>query len=119
MNWFIAFFTMLLVAMLSVTFFDEVSAAPVMGRSDRMYAPAQEKGLSSIKKADELNMIRSVLESRIKNHQLPEKALTKLAAMNVDELRLVTSLCRRISETGATVGADFALFLVTALIVVS
>ena len=119
MNWFIAFFTMLLVAMLSVTFFDEVSAAPVMGRSDRMHAPAQENGLTSVKKADELNMIRSVLESRIKNHRLPEKALRKLAAMNADELRLVTSLCQRISETGATAGADFALFLVTALIVVS
>ncbi len=119
MNWFIAFFTMLLVAMLSVTFFDEVSAAPVMGRSDRMYAPAQENGLSSVKKADELNMIRSVLESRVENHRVSEKALAKIAAMNADELRLVTTLCRRVSETGPTTGADFALFLVTALIVVS
>jgi hypothetical protein len=119
MNWFIAFFTMLLVAMMSVTFFDQVSAAPVMGHSDRIHALAQKNWLSSVKKADELNMIRSVLESRIKNHRLPERALSKIAAMNADELRLVTSLCRRISETGPTVAADFALFLVTALIVVS
>jgi hypothetical protein len=39
--------------------------------------------------------------------------------MNDEEIRLVTSLCDRMSETGETAGADFALLLVTAVIVLS
>lgn len=60
-----------------------------------------------------------ILESRIKNHRLPEKAKNKLAAMSDEEIRLVTSLCDRMAGAGDTAGADLALMLVTALIVLT
>jgi hypothetical protein len=40
-------------------------------------------------------------------------------AMNDEEIRLLTSLCDRLSETDDTAGADFALLLATALIILS
>lgn len=73
----------------------------------------------SRQRAERLNGIVEILESRIKNHQLPEKAKNKLVAMNDEEIRLVASLCDRMAGEGNTAGADLALMLVTAMIVLS
>jgi|SRR3990172_7337296 len=67
----------------------------------------------------DLGKIIKILESRARNHQLPEKAIEKLADMKDDDIRLVSSLCDRISDAGDAAGADLAFILVTALIVIS
>lgn len=63
--------------------------------------------------------ILSVLESRIADHQLVEKAKDKLFRLSEDEIRLIASLCDRINNEGNTTGSDIAFSLVTALIILS
>jgi hypothetical protein len=116
----IKYFSVLLPAIvLCIVVFEGSSAASVVTRSDGMPARLQDRELSQEMRGRELNKIIGALESRIKNHHLPEKAKKKLAAMNDQEFRLVKSLCDRMSETGDTAGADFVLLLVTAVIVLS
>ena len=83
-------------------------------------APSHARTASlSRQRAERLNGIVEILESRIKNHQLPEKAKNKLVAMSDEEIRLVASLCSRMAGEDNTAGVDLALMLVTALIVLS
>jgi len=81
-------------------------AAPLLTQSGRMSPGRPDPGLEKI---------ITVLEGRIRNHTLPEKARNKLAAMNGEELKLVASLCDRMSGAGA----DVAFLLAAALIVLT
>jgi hypothetical protein len=63
--------------------------------------------------------IMSVLESRRVDKKVLEKAAGKMSDMNKRKLRLMSSLCDRISEDAGTPAADLAYSLLTALIVLS
>ncbi len=66
-----------------------------------------------------LAKILPVLESRVGDRKLIERAKAKLTAMDDAEIRLVSSLCERMSRERGTPDADIAFLLVTALIVLS
>jgi len=114
------FFVPLLVILLSAAGLEGLSMASLPGGIAAPTPSRVRDTRQSQERADrDLSGIIGILESRIKNHHLPEKAKNKLAAMNVEEIRLVTSLCDRMAGSGDTAGADLALMLVTALIVLS
>lgn len=109
----------LLAILLCVVVFEELSVASLPGGADPKPLRVQNVRIPPAKRDRDLNKIIGILESRIKNHHLPEKAKSKLTAMNDEEIRLLKSLCDRLSQTTDTAGADFALLLATALIVLS
>ncbi len=109
----------LLVILLCIVVFERLSWASLPGGGDHKPAFPQGIRMSQADRDTDLNKIIKVLEGRIKNHHLPKKAKNKLAAMNDDDIRIVKSLCDRLSKTGDTASADFALLLVTAVIVLS
>ena len=113
------FFVLLLVILLSAVGLEGLSMAALPGGAAPTPSPMRDTRLSQERAERDLSGIIGILESRIKNHQLPEKAKNKLAAMNDEEIRLVTALCDRMAGSGDTAGADLALMLVTALIVLS
>jgi hypothetical protein len=63
--------------------------------------------------------ILSVLAIRSSDGKVLGKAAEKLSAMNDRDLRLISSLCDRISADRGTAGADIAFSLITAMIVLS
>jgi len=113
------FLVPLIAILLCVVVFEELSMASLPGGADPRPLRAQGIRISPVKRDRDLNKIIWILESRIKNHHLPEKAKNKLAAMDDEEIQLLKSLCDRLSETAHTAGADVALLLATALIVLS
>lgn len=113
------FLVPMLAILMCVVVFEELSIASLPGGADSRSLRFQNVRIPPVKRDRDLNKIIWTLESRIKNHHLPEKAKNKLAAMNDEEIRLLKSLCDRLSETADTAGADFALLLATALIVLS
>ena len=113
------FLVPLLTILLCVGVFEELSMASLPGGADPRPLRVHNVRIPPVKRDRDLNKIIGTLESRIKNHHLPEKAKSKLAAMNDEEIRLLKSLCDRLSETADTARADFALLLATALIVLS
>jgi hypothetical protein len=93
----------------------DLFAAPMAERPGVAPLRAQASSISPGTHDPGLDKIITVLEGRIKNHQLPEKARNKLAAMSGEELRLVATLCDRMSGAGA----DVAFLLAAALIVLT
>lgn len=63
--------------------------------------------------------ILSVLESRTTDRTVLDKAADKLNTMEGRRLRILSSLCDRISEDAHTAGADIAFSLMTVMIVLS
>ncbi len=63
--------------------------------------------------------ILSVLAIRSLGGKVLGKAAEKLSVMNDRDLRLISSLCDRISADRGTAGADIAFSLITAMIVLS
>jgi hypothetical protein len=63
--------------------------------------------------------VMAVLEKRIGSSRLPLQAKEKLFTMDREDLRLISSLCDRIEAAGDRPGADVALLLAAALIVLS
>ncbi len=63
--------------------------------------------------------ILSVLAIRSSDGKVLGKAAEKLSAMNDRDLRLIASLCDRITADRGTAGADIAFSLITAMIVLS
>jgi hypothetical protein len=118
-NKLIELFIPVLIILLHVALLGGSSEASVLIHPESVSERFDDHRPSQTKKIDDLIIIRGVLDARIENHRLRDKVMTKIAAMNSDERRLVTSLCRRISVTGDTTGANLAVFLVTALIVLS
>lgn len=68
---------------------------------------------------NDISKIMSVLESRKPNKRVLEKAAEKVSDMNERNLRLMSSLCDRITADAGTPAADLAFSLLTALIVLS
>ena len=112
-------FVPVLVILLSVAGLEAKSMASAPKGAAPALSCVRDARVSQERAERDLSGIIGILESRIKNRRLPEKAKNKLAAMNAEEIRLVTSLCDRMAGGGDTAGADLALMLVTALIVLS
>jgi hypothetical protein len=112
-------FVLLLVILLSAVGLEGLSMASLPGGAAPTPSPVRDTRLSQERAERDLSGIIGIIESRIKNRRLPEKAKNKLAAMSDEDIRLVTSLCDRMAGSGDTAGADLALMLVTALIVLS
>ena len=81
-------------------------------------APAAPSGALD-KSSKDMVKILSVMQSRTTNRTILDKAADKLSAMEGRRLRILSSLCDRISEDSHTAGADIAFSLMTVLIVLS
>ena len=75
-------------------------------------------GYAETRGRDTVNIL-SVLAIRSSDGKILGKAAEKLSAMNDRDLRLISSLCDRISADRGTAGADIAFSLITAMIVLS
>jgi len=73
---------------------------------------AETRGAETVK-------VLSVLALRSSGGKVLGKAAEKLAAMSDRDLRLIASLCDRISADRGTAGAEIAVSLITAMIVLS
>lgn len=72
-----------------------------------------------INRKDDISKILSVLEKKTGDQKLVEKAKDKLSTLSGGEIRLISSLCERISEDSYSAGADIAFLLITTLIIFS
>jgi hypothetical protein len=86
---------------------------------DRTTGPGPGSQFNEITHKAEALKILSVLEERTGDQRLLERAWEKLLTLSDKEIRLIGSLCERISSDGQTAGGDIAFLLVTALIVLS
>ncbi len=68
---------------------------------------------------NDVSKVMSVLESRKPDKRALEKAASKMSDVNEHNLRLMSSLCDRITADAGTPAADLAYSLLTALIVLS
>jgi hypothetical protein len=85
------------------------------------YQPAGDftTGYAEITCKDSVSKILSALAIRSSGGKVLGRAAEKLSTMNDRDLRLISSLCDRISADGGTAGADIAFSLITAMIVLS
>lgn len=70
-------------------------------------------------RSNDVVKILSVLEGRTTDRTVLDKAAGKLSTMEGRRLRILSSLCDRISEDAHTAGADIAFSLMTVMIVLS
>ncbi len=97
-----------------------ISSAAQMPKGEKPLPVFLNQGQRSPEHVDrDLRRTIGVLEEKIGGRRLPKQAIEKLAAMNVEERKLVTLLCDRIAESGDKPSADVALMLVAALIVLT
>jgi hypothetical protein len=66
-----------------------------------------------------ISRILPVLESRVHDQKLRRKAIDKLVTLDVNRLRLISSLCDKIAVNGTSAGSDIAFSLVSIIIIVS
>lgn len=83
--------------------------------------PGRHTGVdaSAMLKKDRISRILPVLESRVGDLKLREKAVGKLATLNVEKIELISSLCDKIAADNTSVGSDIAFSLVSILIILS
>jgi len=67
----------------------------------------------------DMSKIFSVLENRVGNQKLIEKAKDRLFTFSDAQTRLMADLADRITHQGNTAGGDIAFLLITALIILS
>ena len=105
----------------SAVFVCVLSLAPTTGATALFgHQPAAYTiGHAEIRGKDSVSKILSVLALRSSGGKVIGRAAEKLSAMNDSDLRLIASLCDRISVDGGTAGADIAFSLITAMIVLS
>ena len=67
----------------------------------------------------EVMKILSVLERKLADQKLLQKAKDKLLTLKDSELALITSLSEQVAKEGERPGVDIAFLLITALIILS
>lgn len=67
----------------------------------------------------DIKKILPVLQEKIHDGKILEKSKEKIYSMDSGEVKLVATLCEKISDGGDTISSDIAFLLVTALIVLS
>ncbi len=80
--------------------------------------PAQTRRAEFNNRKD-ISKIMAILESRGQGKRALKKAADKISDMNGRDLRMMSSLCDRVTEDAGTPAADVAYSLLTALIVLS
>jgi hypothetical protein len=68
-------------------------------------------------RGEEISLILKVLEHKMGNQKIPQKALDKLLNLNDGQIALIASLSQRIADNTQTVGADVAFLMITAILV--
>jgi hypothetical protein len=99
-----------------VCIFFSVSAPASFGYQARRVS---NSGYAEIADKTAISKIMSVLAIKSPGGKVLGKAAEKLSAMSNRDLRLISSLCDRISADEGTAGADIAFSLMTAMIVLS
>lgn len=84
---------------------------------DHQQSPSHPPRPLLVNRESEVANILSVLERKVGDHPLPRKAKDKLLTLSDEKLRLVASLCERISVGSDTPGAEVAFLLIAALII--
>jgi hypothetical protein len=79
--------------------------------------PYGVRGLSA--PSPDMMKVLSVLDVRVEDGNLREKAKEKLATLNGEDLRLIASLCERIAARGHDAGAGIAFLMAAMLVVLS
>ncbi|MFA5072909.1 MAG: hypothetical protein WC539_03295 [Nitrospirota bacterium] len=115
----VSFFLIACLVVLNLSLFKNMSIASEPARSQKITERLQLEKSGEEKRQRAILSVIQVLQSKIENDELRSKAIQKFSAMNDADCRLVSSLCERISQEGDSVGAQFALLLVTALIITS
>ena len=67
----------------------------------------------------DIKKILPVLQEKIHDGKILEKSKEKIYSMDSGEVKLVATLCEKISDGVDTISSDIAFLLVTALIVLS
>ena len=114
--------SIILVVVVSLTAIDQVSAVPRVYPPSGSAHPTADDALKIWKNGPvtaETSKIMSVLEDRIEDPEVLAKTRNKLLTLSDEEIRLVSSLCNRISAGERTARAEIVFSLVTALIVLS
>lgn len=74
---------------------------------------------SVIKRENVMLKILSILENKMGDHKISEKAKEKLSTLSDEQTRLIISLSEVIANDGQTAGADIAFLLIMILIILS
>jgi hypothetical protein len=106
--------TLLSAMLLCLFLFGDTSVALAATPSD-----AAIRSMPAGNSLSDVAKILSVLEGRTTDRTVLGKAAEKLSAMEGRRLRLLSSLCDRISQDPRTAGADIAFSLMTVMIVMS
>ena len=80
---------------------------------------ATRNGYAEISGKDNISKILAVLETRNSDRKVLDRAAEKLLTLQGEELRLMSSLCDRISLNKDTAGTEIAFSLIMAMIVLS
>lgn len=110
----IARLTMFAVTLLTIILIGSAAIASASVDYARSCSPAEEA-----RKRSDMSRILRVLETRMKDQKSLQRSRDKLVTLDSEQLRLLASLCERISREGDTAGADIAFSLVTAMIILS
>ena len=70
-----------------------------------------------VNRKNDISNILSVLEKKTGDRKLVEKAKDKLSNLSGGEIKLISSLCERISHDSQSAGADIAFLLIITLII--
>ncbi len=110
----IARLTMFAVTLLTIILIGSAAIASASVDYARSCSLAEEA-----RKRSDMSRILRVLETRMKDQKSLQRSRDKLVTLDSEQLRLLASLCERISREGDTAGADIAFSLVTAMIILS
>jgi len=80
---------------------------------------ATKNGYAEISGKDNISKILAVLETSNSDRKVLDRAAEKLLTLQGEELRLMSSLCDRISLNNDTAGTEIAFSLIMAMIVLS
>jgi hypothetical protein len=72
-----------------------------------------------VNRKNDISNILSVLEKKTGDQELVEKVKDKLSKLSGGKMKLISSLCERISHDSQSAGADIAFLLIITLIIFS
>lgn len=72
-----------------------------------------------VNRKNDISNILSILEKKTRDQEIVEKAKDKLSNLSGGEIKLISSLCERISQDSQSAGADIAFLLIITLIIFS
>jgi hypothetical protein len=107
----------ILICFLSLFFIFFLWNPEALAKTDKKWSVDDE--YQQIHRETDVMKIMSVLEKRVGDQKLLEKAKEKLSTLRGPEFSLITSLSEQITKEGDRPGVDIAFLLLTALIIFS